>query len=191
MSWMHAPWGGGAKPVKMGLGGRCVGSWCITLRRGWHWLVDQLLEGRPHTCFILLEASVSTVMSYCECQGSGKSRSSGLPMERPVYPKWPQVLWGGASPSISFPGTQAIIWIEILEDTLGEWKQRQPGFHPCIQMQREWALLCLCGTRDNSTHLCTILLCLNLGNEGGIVLFLGSELGIRGSVVEQLHTKGW
>lgn len=28
------------------------------------------------------EASVSTVMSYYECQGSGKARHSGLPMER-------------------------------------------------------------------------------------------------------------
>lgn len=35
------------------------------------------------------DASVFIVMSYCECQGAGKARSSGLPMESPAYPKGP------------------------------------------------------------------------------------------------------
>lgn len=35
------------------------------------------------------DASVFIVMSYCECQGAGKARSSGLRMESAAYPKGP------------------------------------------------------------------------------------------------------
>lgn len=125
------------------------------------------------------EASVSTVMLYCECQGAGKARSSGLPMERAAYPKGPQACGEGLLLLFPvFPSLEHRLSYELKFYWI-HWgnENRQPGFHPCIQMQHEWALLCLCGTRDHPTHLCTILLCLNLGNEGVIVLSLGLSHG--------------